>query len=251
MAKVTGITQRLFVNQYDLSGDVGALDTAQHARNQQDVTVLTDAALERLGLLRDGHMSFTAFFDTDPGQEHPVLKGLPQSALFTWLMGITLGSPTCSLVANTTDYPITRGADGSLVLKPTADANGFGLQWGNLLTAGIQTFASAAATTGVDDYVPSFPTLALPSTWGLAAYLHVISLGSGTAVVHLQDSTDNLSFSDLTGGAFTNVTGATSQRIQTSPTQAINRYLRVNVSGTFTNLVAVVSAIRYVNQFVS
>ena len=55
MSKTTGLGERLYINQYDLYGDVGAIASMQSTRNQQDVTTLQDYALERLGLLYDGH----------------------------------------------------------------------------------------------------------------------------------------------------------------------------------------------------
>lgn len=250
MAKVSGIGQRLYVNEFDLSGDIGAINTAQASRNQQDVSTLLDTAVERLGLLRDGQLAYTAFFDTDAGQEHLVERNLPQSALFTWCLKDAIAAQTCSLVANMSDRGLNRGQDGSLIVTPTAMANGYGLQWGTLLTTGQQTFASAGAGTGVDDYVPVFGTLPLPSAHGWAAYLHALSLGSGTANVALQDSTDNLSYGNITGGGFTAITGATSQRLESaSSTAAVKRYVRINVSGTFTNLVLAVSFVRYITGF--
>lgn len=243
MSKSTGIGERLFLNQYDLSGDIGALGTIQSARNQQDVTDITKVAMARLGLLYDGHLAYSGFFDTVAGQEHPVLRGLPQSGRTTWCTGTAAGSPTGSMVANQADYGVTRGPDGSLVISTTADASsGDGFEWGVLLTTGLQTFASAGAGSYVDDYVPAFPTLPLPSTAGLAAYLHVESIGSGTATVAIQDSTDHISFANVTGAVFTAVTGATSERIAVSGN--VRRYLMVNVTGTFTNLVAAVAVIR-------
>ena len=252
MSKTTGLGELFYVGAFDLSGDVGALSTIAASRGQQDVTAIRDLAHARLGLLRDGHLAYTAFFDPDTGQEHLALRNLPQSGLVTWASGTVVGAACASLVANHTDYPLVRGADGSLVASPTADANGYGMQWGVLLTAGGQTFASAAAGSYVDDYFPSFGGASAPPTlFGLAAYLHVLSIGSGSATVHVQDSSDHVSFADVTGAVFSAASGATSQRVATSATQAVNRYLRLNVTGTFVNLTAVVSVVRYINQFVA
>ena len=254
MAKTSGLGERLYVGQYDLSGDIGALSNVADVQNLMDVTPINKSAIERITLLKDGSLGFHAFWDTTAGQEHPVLKAMPGTdAVWTWLMGTAVGSPTGSLIAKLADYPLTRAQDGSLVIDPTVQANGYGIEWGNLLTSGAQTFASAAAGTKIDDYYPVFvnhapPVLALPSPYGLSAYLHALSIGSGTATVAIQDSTDDLSYSNVTGAVFTAVTGATSQRIQTTKTQNVNRYLRVNVSGTFTNLVAVVAVHRYVTH---
>ena len=244
--KSTGLGERFFLNAYDLSGDIGAIGSLTDSRNQQDVTSLKDLAHARLGLLKDAALSYTAFFDVAAGGEHPVLRGLPQSALVTWATGTAAGSPAGSLIANATDYALSRGADGSLVITPSAAGSGYGMEWGNLLTTGLQTFASSGVGTYIDDYVPIFGTLPLPSVLGLTAYLHVISVGSGTATVHIQDSSDHISFADVTGAVFTGATGPTSQRIATSATQAVKRYLQISAAGTFTNLVAAVAVVRHI-----
>jgi hypothetical protein len=239
MAIISGIGEALYVNQFDLSGDIGAFSAITANRNLQDTTTIQKAAMGRTRLLRDGSIGYNAFFDVTAGQEHPVLGvALPSvSALWTWASGLTLGSLTASLVAIESDYPMTRGQDGSVTIAATAEGNGFGTEWGVLLTAGKQTFASAAAGTAIDD--------GAATAFGLAAYLHVISLASGSATVAIQDSADNSSFANVTGGVFTAATGATSQRLQTGPTAAVRRYARVNVTGTFSNLVAVVAFGRF------
>jgi len=243
MSKTTGIGERLFLNQYDLSGDIGSLGTIQSARNQQDVTNITQVAIARLGLLYDGHLAYSGFFDTAAGAEHLVLRPLPQNGLTTWATGTAAGAPTGSMLANQADYNVTRSQDGSLTIDTSADTTGgAGFEWGNLLTTGLQLFASAGAGTYIDDYVPAFGSLPLPSTHGLSAFLHVKSLGSGTATVAVQDSTDHVSWANVSGAVFTAATGATSQRIAVGGN--VNRYLRVNVTGTFTNLLAAVAVCR-------
>lgn len=243
MAITSGIGEALLVNQFDLSGDIGAFSAITANRNLQDTTTIQKAAIARTRLLRDGSIAYNAFFDVVAGQEHPVLGvALPGvSALWTWASGLTLGALTASLVAIESDYPLSRGQDGSVSIAATAEGNGYGTQWGVLLTVGKQTFASAGTGTSVDDNGAA-------SAFGLAAYLHVISLASGTATVTLQDSADNASFANITGGGFTAITGATSQRIATGLTAAVRRYVRVNVTGTFSNLVCVVSFCRVLDN---
>ena len=243
MPIISGITEALYVNQYDLSGDIGAFGSIVHNRNLMDDTTIQQPAIARLRLLHDGSITYHAFLDVAAGQEHPVLgvalNGV--SALWTWASGLTIGALTASLVAIASDYPIARGQDGSAVIDATAQANGYGTEFGNLLTVGKQTFASSGAGTSVDDFGAA-------TAFGLAGYLHAMSLGSGTATVTIQDSADNASFANVTGGGFTAITGATSERIQTGATAAVRRYVRVNVTGTFSNLVAVVSFVRYINS---
>jgi len=244
MAKTTGLGERLFLNEFDLSGDVGALGTIGTSQGQQELPSLRDAAQRRLGLLKDASLAYTAYFDAAAGGSHPVLSTLPQSALVSWFTGTAAGDQTGSMIANATEYTPTRGADGSLVAAIAAQANATGMEWGVAGTTGDQTFASAAAGTYVDDYVPVFPGLALPSTLGLIAYLHVISIGSGTATVHVQDSTANVTYTDISGGVFTGASGPTSQRLVIPGN--INRYLKINVAGTFSNAVIAVALARVI-----
>lgn len=245
MAKQSGLGERLFVGAFDISGDVGALNTVQSSRNLQDVTALTESALDRIPLLKDGHLAYTAFFDA--ALEHAVLSGLSGDALYTWAIGLTAGSPSASLRAIQADYPASRGQDGSLVLNPTADADGYGLEWGVLLTDGGQTVASAAAGSTVDDVFAQI-TPATSTAFGLGGYLHAFSIGSGTATVTIQDSANGSSWTNLAGGGFTAIAGATSERIQGATNATVRRYLRVNVTGTFTNLLVAVSAVRYMTD---
>jgi hypothetical protein len=80
------------------------------------------------------------------------------------------------------------------------------------------------------------------SYYGLQAYLQVTSFTGTDVTIKLQESKDNGStdaFADVTGGGFTQVTaGPTSERIATSNTQQVERYLRAvtTTSGGFTSL---------------
>lgn len=238
MAKQSGIGSYLFVNQYDLSGDIGSIQTIGRTRNLQDVSNIQQDSVQRLGLLKDGQMSYVGFFNAAAGATHPVLSALNGAqSLFTWASGATVGAVSGSMQARQGDFSEVRGADGSLVLNASAQGDGYALEWGQMLTTGKQTIASAANGTAVDG--------GASTSHGFAAYLHVISLASGTATVAIQDSADNSSFSAVTGGGFTAATGATKQRIQTATNGTVRRYVRINVSGTFSNLVCAVSFVRY------
>ena len=126
----------------------------------------------------------------------------------------------------------------SLALATTASYSGTAgeqAEWGVTLTASKTTNASAASGTGVDN--------AASSANGCVAYLEAMSLVSGTCVVKVQHSTDNVTFTDLI--TFTSVTTAGvpfAQRSTASGT--INRYLRVNTSGTFSTIVFVAGVAR-------
>jgi hypothetical protein len=88
------------------------------------------------------------------------------------------------------------------------------------------------------------------SYFGLQAYLQVTSFTGTDVTIKLQSSMDNAAtdaYADVTGGGFTTVTsGPTSERIATSATLPIERYLRVvtTTSGGFTSLTFNVVAVR-------
>lgn len=244
MSKQSGIGSYLFVDQYDLSGDIGALSSIAAPRAFQDVSNIQETYIERLPLRRDGSLAYNGFFNVSAGGAQAVLKSLNGAqSLFTWASGSTVGDAAASLRARQQDFSDVLGADGSLVIQATAQGDGYGCEWTNMLTTGKQTVASAASGDGIDDFYPVDSDTS--SSFGLAAYLHVISIASGSCDVTIQDSADDVSYALVTGASFTNVTGATSERIQTATNQTVRRYLRVDFANTFTNLVCAVSVIRY------
>lgn len=129
-------------------------------------------------------------------------------------------------------YKATADAGSSDSVEPTWPTNGT-----TVVDDGITWTDQGLLPNGLDRGVGS------ASNFGLAAYLHVFSIGSGTANLKLQDSADRIAWDDVPGAAFTAVTGATTQRVATSATENVRRYLRLFRSGSFTNLVAAVNAV--------
>jgi hypothetical protein len=160
------------------------------------------------------------------------LSTLPTTdQILTYCRGAALGSPAASLVGKQINYDPTRAADGSLTIAVQALANGYGIEWGRLLTAGIRTDTSATNGSSVDFGTGS-------TAFGLQAYLHVFAVTGTSITVKLQESSDDGAgdaWADVTGGAFTAATGVTSQRIETARGQTVERYLRVVTTGTFSN----------------
>jgi hypothetical protein len=248
MAKRSGIGASFFVDEIDLSGDVGAITSAETMRNEQDVTGINKSAVERILTLRDGTMSFASFWNTATDQAVLTLQTMPRTdRICTLMLSSSLGDAAASIQGKQINYPITRAQDGSLAATNDVKANGLGmgLEWGEMLTTGKETFASGTLDTTAIDLG------AVSTLFGMAAYLHVFSLGSGEPTVTVQDSANNIAFAAITGGAFTSVTAATSERIQTSATATIRRYVRIEVDGTYTDLVAAVNFVRYTESVVA
>lgn len=240
MAKTSGLGAQLFVGTDDLSGDIGALSQIEIMRGALDVTPINASAMERIVGRRDGALAFTGFFNATAGQEHPVLSALPTTDVQTsvWL-GSTLGDPCASMVGKQLNYAQTLGEDGSLAISVNAQANGYGLEWGESLTTGKQSFGTGTVSGSSIDLGD------VSTEFGAAAYLHVFSVASGTATFKVQDSDDDVSFTDITGLSFTGATGATTQRLQTAAGATIRQYVRVQGSGVHGAAVVAVNFVRY------
>jgi len=236
MPKTSGLGDNLYVHGVDLSGDIQALGRIGGGPALLDVTSIVKHAMERLGGLRDGAIETTSFFNPDAGASHETFAALPNSdVILSYCRGTTLGNPAACLNGKQANYDPTRAEDGALTAAVSAQANGYGLEWCEQLTAGARTDTAAANGTGVD--------LTAATNFGLQAYLHVFAFTGTDVTVKLQQSSDNGgadAWADVTGGGFTQITGGapTAQRIQTARNLAVERYLRVVTvtTGGFSNL---------------
>lgn len=244
MAKQTGLGDNFYVGGYNLSGDTNSLSKVSTSVVALDMTDITQSAFERKKGLRDGGIDWTSYFN--PGSAstaHDVLAALPMADRhLMYCRGTVLGSQAACLIGKQIDYGPSRGADGSLTVAVSAQANGYGLEWGHLGTAGRRTDGGAANGASVD--------FAAPSDFGLQAYLQVFSVVGTSVTVKLQESSDDGAgdaFADVTGGGFVAATPAASpqcQRIETADDLTVERYLRVVTSGTFTSAVFAVCIVK-------
>ncbi|MGW3025869.1 hypothetical protein [Streptomyces sp. NPDC001221] len=244
--KQSGLGDALYISGTDLSGDFTAVGNVGGGPATLDVTGINKSAYERLGGRRDGRLEATSWFN--PTGSHPVLSALPTTDVTAmYCRGTALGSPAASLVGKQANYDGTRGNDGSFTFAVSMQANGYGLEWGYLLTAGQRTDTAATNGTGVDFGVGSFPLFNGQALFGAQAYLQVFSFTGTDITVKVQDSADNVSFADVPGLTFTAVTSAPGvQRIATASNQTVRRYLRAvtTTSGGFTSCTFAVAAIR-------
>lgn len=238
--KTSGLGDNLYVGGYNLSGDIGAIDSISSPRGALDVTGIDKSAMERLLSTKDGEISFTSFFNVDTAQEHPVLSALPTTDIgILYTRGTTLGNPSAAMIGKQIGYDPTRGSDGSFTFKVQALANGYGLEWGKLLTAGVRTDTAATNGASLDG--------GASSAFGLQAYLQVFGFTGTDVTIKLQDSADDASWADLTAGAFTTVTaGRQTQRLATANNATVRRYLRAvtTTSGGFTSAAFAVTVVR-------
>lgn len=233
MAKQSGLGDNLYVHGHNLSGDIQALGTIGGGPAALDATGINKSANERLGGQRDGTIEATSFFNPGPEADaaHGVLSALPTSdVVLTYCRGTALGSPAACLVSKQIGYDGTRGDDGALTFAVQAQANGYGLEWGRLATAGVRADSAPANGTGID--------LGAALAHGMQAYLHVLGVTGTSVTVTLQSSSDDGvadPYADIPGAAFTAVAPAgapAAQRLAVAG--AVERYVRVVTTGTFT-----------------
>jgi hypothetical protein len=233
MSKQSGLGDACFVGGYDLSGDIGSLSKIACPVAMLDVTGINQSAFARIPGLRDGAIDFMSYFNPSPNQEHVVLSALPRTdTQIMYCRGTALGNPSAAMVAKELDYNGTRATSGAFTFAISAVGNGYGLEWGKLLTAGKRTDTAATNGTSVDG--------GAATNFGMQAYLQVFAFTGTDVTVKLQDSADNSSFADLAGAAFTQITSTSPsfQRISISNAATVRRYVRaVTVTtGGFTSL---------------
>lgn len=243
MAKQAAIPAALLVDGVVLSGDVREV-MMRNSSTPIDVTAIAaTGGIERIHGLADGEISIVTHFNKAAAQEHLTLraKGSDADRAVLFYEGSAVGNMAAGIVAKQINYDPSRAADGSLTSAIQCLSDGSGLEYCELLTAGQQTDASATASAG-------FQAIEGDATaFGLAAYIQVISLGSGTPTVKLQQSSDDGgsdAYADITGGTFGVVAAGTGARIVTA-VQSVEEYVKVVTTGTFTDLVFVVAMTRY------
>lgn len=244
MAKTSGLGDALYIAGFDASGDIQALGNIGGGPALLNFTAINKSAYERQGGLRSGQIEYTAFFNhvAVTGATHDKLATLPRTdVVLTYCRGTTLGDPAASLVGKQVNYDPTRADDGMLTFGVSTQSNAYGIEWGQQLTAGIRTDSAATNGSSIDT--------AASASFGGQAYLQVFAPFTGTDVtVKIQDSADNVSFADVAGFSFTQITGGAplAERIALSNTATLRRYLRATTvtTGGFSALSFAVNVVK-------
>lgn len=233
--KQAGMGDNFYIGGVDLSGDTNSLSRISSPRGALDVTPIKYYAHERLLSTKDGAIDWTSYFN--PTVVHPALAALPRTdVVLSYFRGTAIGNAAACMIGKQISYDPNRGNDGSLTFGVASVSNGFGLEWGEQLTAGIRTDTTATSpATGLDG-------VAVSTAFGLQMYLHVFAVTGTSVTVKLQDSANNSAFTDVTGATFVAATGAGAQRVAVTGT--VRRYVRAITTGTFSNAQFAVSFVR-------
>lgn len=231
MAKQSGLGDNFYLHGYNVSGDLGSISVSGGPA-ALEVTGIDKSAYQRIGGLRTGGMTWQAWFNPATDQGHDRFSSLPTTdVIASYFRGTTLGNPAACQVSKQINYDGNRGDDGAFTFQVDAQCNGFGVEWGRSLTAGVRTDTAATDGTGIDTTASA--------DFGAQAYLQAFAMTGTDVTVKIQDSADNVTFADVAGLSFTQLTaGRTAERIATANDATIRRYLRaVTVTtGGFTSL---------------
>ena len=161
--------------------------------------------------------------------EHNALSILPRSdTIATYMRGTALGNPAASIIGKQLNYDFTRSNTGELTAEVEVDGNGFGMEWGYQLTAGLR--ADTAATTGA---FYSDPTGVGGTAFGAQAYLQLVALvGTSVDVTITHATTSGGSYTTLMDFGSLSAVGSVRQFVSNSTT--VNQFLKVVSAGTFT-----------------
>ncbi len=234
MAAVHGKNTAILVGQYDISTYFNQVSIA---KDVQAVSVDTFGSDDHAFIagLGSGSISLGGLWDNTAtsGSDailDAALDGSQQVVTVSFPGASAIGQKATMLHARETSYPIRSSIDDAVRLNSglTADGGvrgGVVLHHNNSESTG-SNFASVDNSAATD--------------YGSVGHLHVLSFSGTSATVKITDSTDDAVFADHI--TFASVTGATSERATVTGT--VNRYARVELSGTFTEITFVVSFAR-------
>ena len=242
MAIEAGLADQLFVSGYDLSSDVGSIQRIAAPSGVLDITPINTSGHVRIYSHFDGAIDFGQYFNDAALAEHVALKAKAAGAdrVATYFHGSGIGEVAAGMIAKQITYDWSRGQDGSLTGTTNLLANAKGLEWCDQLTAGKRTDTSATNGSSLNN--------GAATNLGLAAYLQVFSVVGTSVTVAVQSSSDNgggdpfaavLTFTAVAAGALGEERKATA-----TLTTAVEQYLRVATSGTFSSAVFAVCATR-------
>lgn len=160
------------------------------------------------------------------GSEHNALSTLPRTdTIGTYFRGTTVGNAAACCNAKQLSYDGTRDDTGNLTFQVEMDSNSFGLEWGEMLTAGIRT--DTAPTTGAsrDD--------GAGTNFGAQAYLQLVALvGTNIDITITHSTTSGGSYATLMDFGSQAAIGSFRQSVPNNTT--VNEFIKVVSAGTFT-----------------
>ena len=223
----------VLVDEYDLSGQFSQV-TGSKSRALSDVSVFKTSDRQFVAGMAEGSINLQGPWDSAVAANDQLLDAAlaanNQVVTVSLEGGSAVGQRVKLMSSLSNDYKPRMTINDAVRLSSGRAADG-GLRSGVTLhplteETGAGNFAS------VDD--------AASSAFGGVAHLHVTEFTGTSAVIKVTDSTDDAVFADHI--TFTTVTAAGSERA--TSTGLVNRYSRVELTGTFTTITFIVGFAR-------
>jgi hypothetical protein len=240
MAFVHGKGTSVLLNAFDVSAFLNSADQTISVETAETTCFGSSSKSYVVGL-RDGTVSVGGYFDGAANAVDSVLSTAIGSTASSVLSiadeGLTIGNRCLVAQAIDTSYQITGAVGDAVSVSAEFQVEGTGTGGSGayrgvvLSTLASQSGTGPTSLTAVDN--------GASSANGLVANLHVTS-NTASLTVKIQHSTDNVTFTDLV--TFTAVAGTGSEHKITTGT--VNRYLRVQWSGTSATRTFAVTAAR-------
>lgn len=217
MPLIHGSRGRIMWNGYDMTEYLSAAGMEVEVGNA-DTTTLRKGWRENIKGQASATFPFEGFVDA--AQKAILYDQLGVNAgVLTYCPGgdDAVGDLARLIAATSTSLGSANSLDEAVALAWDVTSQGL-VAWGQVLhPLGEDTNTTTGSSK--DD--------AAATSTGWTAHLQVPLVDGGSWVVKLQDSADNSSWSDVSGGAFTAATTRTAQRLQSSSlTATLRRYVR-------------------------
>jgi len=224
MSLVAGKNGALYLAQYDLSGYVNRFEPSL-SRGLVDGTCMGASGKQYHPSLHEDSFKFDGFYDGtgDITDALDAARTATSVVVCSLCMGSTAGSKAIAGEGVwSEDYPVQVAVDD--LIRATASFRFQELAREAYILAAKSERTADGNATYVDD--------GAASSSGAEAYLHVFACDVPDLVVKVQTDTTAAFSSPTDLITFTTVTGATSERKTVSG--AVEQYVRVNYSGTWT-----------------
>jgi len=238
MAPSPGYKARVLAGEFDLSSMCTQTDYAKE-RALIDVTTYKPGTVDQpdrdyIAGLASGSVTLGGLWDPAAGASDEVvaavMDGSRQVVTVSWQGAVAVGDRAICADGLQTGAPIESSLEDAV--KFSSARQGSGAVKGGVVLHPVEAETGAGNFASVDN--------AVLGNGGAVANLHVLAFSGTSATVKVTDSTDDSVFADLI--TFTAVTAVGSERA--AAVGLVNRYARVELTGTFTSITFAVSFAR-------
>jgi len=230
MAEQHGRQLTVLANEFDISTYNNNL-TVSGSRATSDVSGFGQDDKTYIAGMADGNFSLGGTWNDDAAADLELASNLGQTIVYS---AVPAGADTIGNAAWLWQPDVQ---ESYVITSSAADAirhNAGGACVARM--GGYLLHALGAASTGASASVDG----TAQSTFGGVGHLHVTAFSGTNIVVTVEDSANDSTWATLQ--AFTSATGVGAERIE--PAGTVERYLRVNISGTFSSATIAVTFAR-------